>query len=164
MGKEAMGDRDAFETLCWVLFGAVVAVALGLLYFGGPEWLVSGLLWASFALAMPLIYADLRRRWLDIKAYEAAFGWRRLWALLVGTVAFILLFAGIDMWLSNKIGWPEAYGFECSGRGCLVSDLIHSPELLRGGNGYELGLFALLWLFPAIIVVCAIFAIFKRRP
>jgi len=35
--------------------------------------------------------------------------------------------------------------------------------LLRGGSAHELALFALLWLLPAFIVGCAIYAISKRR-
>lgn len=106
---------------------------------------------------------DWMRYFSELKGYRDAFGSLRFWTLLIGTVLFILLFAGADMWLSNEIGWPDSYGFQCRGRGCWIEYLAHSPSLLRGGSVYELALFALLWSMPAIVAGCVIFALLKRR-
>lgn len=99
----------------------------------------------------------------ELKGYHAALGPVRFWCLLLGTVSFSLLLAGADIWLSDKIGWPEAYGFQCHGRGCWLQNWIHSPKLLRGGSPYELGLFALLWWMPAVVGGCLVYALVKRR-
>ena len=98
-----------------------------------------------------------------MSGYALILGPMRFRAIFGGTVVFTLLLAGADMWLASKIGWPEAYGFDCRGRGCWIDNLSHSPKLLRGGSAYEIGLFALLWLLPAVVVGCAVYAIFKRR-
>lgn len=95
-------------------------------------------------------------------------GYRELgplrFSLLMGaTLAVILTAAGIYAWLSEKIGWPDAYGFRCTGRGCLLSNLTHSPRLLEQAGAYELGLFAFIWFLPTFIFGCLVYAYLKRR-
>lgn len=104
----------------------------------------------------------LRHLRMEVTGTPTALGSLRFWLLVAGTVLFILLLAAGNIWLSDKIGWPEAYGFDCRGRGCFFQDLTHSPKLLRVGSGYELGLFALLWSLPAFIAGVLIYALFKR--
>ncbi len=75
----------------------------------------------------------------------------RFWTLLIGMLAFFGAWAGIGIWLEERVGWPDAYGFHCGGRGCLFVDLWHSPSLL-GGNLDELELFAWIWFLPALLI------------
>ena len=124
----------------------------------GALALAASIGWGLFVMWRVLLHLKV-----ELRGYSKILGSFRTWALGVGTVLFILLFAAADIWLSNKIGWPESYGFNCRGRGCWIDNLSHSPELLRGGSSYELGLFALLWLFPAVIIGCAIYALVRRR-
>ena len=119
--------------------------------------LASSICWGLFVM-----WRYLRHLQLELAGPRKVLGSVRFWLLMVGTVLFILLLAAGDIWLSDKIGWPERYGFGCRGRGCFFEDLAHSPQLLRGGSMYELALFALLWLLPAIIVGVLIYALFKR--
>lgn len=98
----------------------------------------------------------------DLRSSHAELGPRRFWLLMFATVTCILVLAGAKMWLEHKTGWPDAYGFHCRGRGCIIDDLIHSPALLRKGGRYEISLFALLWLVPAIVLGAAIVALIKR--
>ncbi|MHA3793598.1 hypothetical protein [Sphingomonas sp. YL-JM2C] len=91
-----------------------------------------------------------------------AIGSKNTWLVMIATVIFILLVATGNIWLANQIGWPEAYGFNCHGRGCILQDMIHSPKLLERGNVYELGLFVLLWLLPTCLVGVLIYALIKR--
>lgn len=99
----------------------------------------------------------------ELRGYHADLGPFRFWAILTGTVLAILLLAGADMWLSDKIGWPEAYGFQCRGRGCLIENWMNSPKLLWGGSASELALFALLWWMPVVVVGCCFYALLRRR-
>ena len=155
-----MGRR--LEITGWSIFGTALVAALVLLQFDGPEWLIATTLWTCFAVAVPLVFVDLRSRWQEMSSYAAVLGPSRFWLLIAGTLVFIALFAGANIWLSDKIGWPEAYGFSCHGRGCWIDDLSHSPMLLRGGSSYELGLFALIWTLPSFLVGCLIYAAIKR--
>ena len=98
----------------------------------------------------------------ELRGYHKALGPVRFWAMLIGTVLVVLLLAGADVWLSDKIGWPEAYGFQCRGRDCWIQNWMHSPKLLRGGSAYELSLFALLWWMPTVVVGCAIYGLRRR--
>lgn len=113
--------------------------------------------WLSF-----VTWRYVRHLRMKLAGTRKSLGTFRFWVLVSGTVLFIMLFAMGGIWLSEKIGWPEAYGFACHGRGCFFQDLANSPMLLRGGSAYELGLFALLWLFPAFLIGLLIYALFKR--
>lgn len=117
---------------------------------------------ASTCWGLFVMWRYLRHLQVELAGTRETLGSVKFWLLVVGTVVFILLLAAGDMWLSDKIGWPEAYGFDCHGRGCFFEDLAHSPRLLRGGSAYELGLFALLWLLPAFLAGVLVYALFKR--
>lgn len=98
----------------------------------------------------------------DLRGAHAALGPIQFWVLIGGTVVAILLLVTADMWLSAKINWPQAYGFNCHGRGCIVHDMVHSPLLLRGGTACELAKFALIWWMPTTFLGCVIYAAIKR--
>lgn len=117
---------------------------------------------ASFGWGLFVMWRYLRHLQLQLTGPRKTLGSVRFWLLIFGTVLFILLLAAGYVWLSSKIGWPEAYGFDCHGRGCFFQDLAHSSKLIRGGSIYELGLFALLWLLPACVVAVLAYALFKR--
>ncbi len=158
-----MNERQVFVTVCCVISGVSLAAALVMMSFGGPKWILIALLSVGFAAFIPIVFSEFRRDWRTISGYLALLGPIRFWAMVVGTVLFILVIAGGYTWLRTEIGWPEVYGFGCRGRGCWIENLIQSYKLLRGGSAPELILFALLWLIPATIVGCAIYAISKRR-
>lgn len=92
---------------------------------------------------------------------HAAIGAARFWAIAVGTIVLIFAFVGIETWLSGKIGWPEAYGFQCHRR-CLYTKLGHSLQLL-GGDGYAWSLFALYWSAPALVLGSLCIGFWRRR-
>ncbi len=123
----------------------------------------------ALALAMSIgwglfvMWRLLRHVTGELGQHRKALGTARTWAMVIGTILFILLWAASEVWLSNRIGWPESYGFACHGRGCLLQDLYHSPLLLNGGNAYELGLFAILWALPGCIGAAIIYALLKRH-
>lgn len=129
---------------------------------GSYPMLAALALTASICWGLFVMWRYLRHLRLELASPRKALGSVRFWLLTLGTVLFILLLAAGNIWLSGKIGWPEAYGFDCHGRGCFFQDLAHSPQLLRGGSMYELGLFALLWLLPAFIVGVLIYALLKH--
>jgi hypothetical protein len=86
----------------------------------------------------------------------------RFWGLMIGVLAFIGGWTALDMWLSDKTGWPDAYGFHCRGRGCTLDNLWHSPALLHRHDPYELGLFASIWFLPAVVAGAALYALVKK--
>ncbi len=108
-------------------------------------------------------------RWLDDqRGLYHTLGPARYWTIMVGTVVFCIGFGTLVWWLSEKIGWPDAYGFQCRGKGCLFLELWHSPSLLQNPNGYALALFAALWFIPAttgiaVTIILARRALIRRR-
>jgi hypothetical protein len=82
--------------------------------------------------------------------------------LFGGLTVFIVGFGTIGWWIADIIGWPDAYGFHCRGKGCLWIELGHSYKLLRAATLYELLLFAWLWFFPASTVTTIIFILTRR--
>ena len=80
-----------------------------------------------------------------------------------GLLGVVLGMALLHGWLARHIGWPEAFGFRCHGRGCWIDDLYYSPQLLKAGNGYALALFALIWSIPGIAGVWAATILIARR-
>lgn len=83
--------------------------------------------------------------------------------LFVGTLtSAIVVYATIGWWLSNKIGWPDRFGFHCQGRGCLWVELYHSPRLLEARRRDELILFAWMWLIPVTMAVASLVVVLKR--
>ncbi|QNO29262.1 hypothetical protein EEB18_010180 [Sphingopyxis sp. OPL5] len=98
----------------------------------------------------------------ETKALYSTLGPIRFSILMGGMIAFGLAFAGAEAWLSGKLNWPEAFGFQCRGRGCLFTKMGHSGQLLEAGGAYAWGLFALYWAMPAI-AICAVIVIRLRR-
>ena len=98
----------------------------------------------------------------ELKESYRQLGLVRFCLFFGGLLAFLLGWAAAHFWLADKIGWPEAYGFQCRGRGCMWVEIWHSPALLKGGDAYELGMFALIWWLPALVVGCLIYALLKR--
>lgn len=93
--------------------------------------------------------------------------WRELgplrFFLLTGMVcALVAGFIIAYIALARPIGWPEAYGVTCRGRGCLFDELWHSPRLLHGGSGGELAMFAFLWFMPATAAITLAWAAIRR--
>ena len=120
---------------------------------------------ASFGWGLFVMSRLVRHLSLQRKGNGKSFGLLRSSLLMLGTILFIIVWGTGDWWLSSKIGWPQAYGFQCYVRGCYFEYLAHSPKLLVGGRAYELGLFALLWSIPACAVVALIyfFTRYRRR-
>ena len=116
----------------------------------------------SISWGLFVAWRYLRHLQVELAGPRKILGTGKFWLLMGGTIMFVLLLAGGQIWLSDKIEWPNAYGFDCQGRGCFFEDLAHSPELLRGGSIYELALFALLWLLPVILISVLVYALFKR--
>lgn len=98
----------------------------------------------------------------DLKAYHAALGPRRFWLTMAATLVLIGVLSGLNIWLDEVTGWPDAYGIHCHGRGCTFTYLYHSPQLLRGGSAYEIVLFALIWLLPAFLLGVGGYALIRR--
>ena len=99
----------------------------------------------------------------DLKDAYAALGPLRFWTIMGATLAFILAFVALETWLSAKLGWPEAFGFECPRRGSLLTKMGHSERLLEVGGAYAWGLFALYWAMPTIAAGYVAVVRFKRR-
>lgn len=68
----------------------------------------------------------------------------------------------VHMWLAEQVGWPDAYGFHCHGRGCFWIEMAHSYKLLKTAQIYELLLFAWLWLIPATTLSMIGFVLTRR--
>lgn len=103
----------------------------------------------------------------EMRGYYEVMGPARFLIFFGGLTAVIVAFGTIGWWLGEVIGWPDDYGFRCSGRGCYWLYLIESPKLLRSGGAYEISLFAWIWFIPAgtstMIVWVLIRRFLKRR-
>lgn len=78
-----------------------------------------------------------------------------------GTLAAILAVAIPLIVLSERVGWPEAYGFSCR-RKCLALHMWYSPKLLEGGSADELLLFLVIWSIP-LLTAGAVITVLARR-
>lgn len=123
--------------------------------------LTAGVSWGLF-----VIWRLVRQMVLAAIHDSGSIGRTRYWLTAVGTVLFLVLPATGGWWLSSKIGWPEAYGFQYHGRSSVFQGLSHSPQLLRGGSAYEVELFVLLWFFPvcAVCVLVGFVTLGRRGP
>lgn len=117
----------------------------------------ASLSWGAFVLWR--LFRHLRPQ---LAAFKTLLGAPRFWTLLLGTVFFILFIAIAQVRLSSRLNWPEAYGFNCSGRGCLLDEIYHSPRLLSGGTFLEIALFAVLWIVPAGVAAALLYALIRR--
>lgn len=79
-----------------------------------------------------------------------------------GTLAAILALAVPYVILSEKLGWPEAYGVNCP-RKCGALIIWHSPRLLAGGSADEVLLFGVIWAVPLIAAVIMLLFILRRK-
>ena len=86
----------------------------------------------------------------------------RFIATFLSVLAIILSFVALQVWLEGITGWPEAYGFHCHGK-CMIQNLWHSPALLHRATLSELGLFALIWFMPVLLLAVLIYALLKKR-
>jgi hypothetical protein len=91
----------------------------------------------------------------QLREYYQTVGLLRFSIIMLAIIALIFGYASLIWWLSEKTGWREAYGFRCN-RKCWLTDLYHSPALLRQGGLYELAFFATLWLIPLTVSVTII--------
>ncbi len=81
--------------------------------------------------------------------------------LLTSAIIAYGLFVG---WAGDRIGWPEAYGFQCHGRkGCIFVQLAHSYKLLQTPTADELLLFAVLWAIIGPAILAALFIVVRRK-
>lgn len=96
-------------------------------------------------------------------------GWWRSSVLIVLVLGYIFGLAALDLWLSARTGWREAYGFSCHGR-CIVEDLHYSARLLVQHTPCEIAQFVLIWHLPVIailatgaMVIHAVRTVLRRR-
>ena len=90
--------------------------------------------------------------------------WRQMhkpmfWVIILCVLGWIAL----GVWLQERIGWPDRYGFHCHGRGCWIDDMWHSPALIHGGHWGEYALFAWLWSMPAFVITVLIRSKLRNR-
>jgi hypothetical protein len=102
----------------------------------------------------------------DLAAAYRQLGPLRFTLIAGGTIALILTFTLAFVILSDRIGWPENYGFTCR-RKCVLDHMWHSPKLLAGGARDELLLFFVIWSIPlagaVFIVPSVLMRLIKRR-
>lgn len=75
------------------------------------------------------------------------------------TVAYVMF----GMWASDRIGWPEAYGFRCQGRGCVFIQMAQSYKLLQSPTLDELIVFAWLWAIIGPAIIAAVIIVIRRK-
>ncbi|OYW16061.1 MAG: hypothetical protein B7Z39_02595 [Novosphingobium sp. 12-64-8] len=92
-----------------------------------------------------------------IEEYRAL-GALRFWALMAALLAWV----GGGMWLQYVIGWPDDFGFHCRGKGCLLSDLWHSPALVERGGVLNWALFIYFWTVPAVMAGSLAIVLWRR--
>lgn len=102
------------------------------------------------------------RWWQDQKALHSQMGRGRFVLFYCAIFAVVAAYGGAIFWLSREVGWPESYGFSCSGK-CVVVYLWHSPALLQGANLSAIALFVLIWLIPTVTGVLVAFITIKRK-
>jgi len=83
----------------------------------------------------------------------------KFFGIMFGILAWVV----IGTWLSISLDWPDAYGFHCSGRGCMFEDLWYSPRLIEAGHHslMEIGLFVWEWTLPAIFLGFLVWALVR---
>ncbi|MEG3145040.1 hypothetical protein U1839_10305 [Sphingomonas sp. RT2P30] len=88
----------------------------------------------------------------------------------IGGSASWLLLTAIVLWLGGgailreKVGWPEHYGFQCHGRGCMIDEMGHSLALVRQGGFLPDLLFIDIWSIFAIPLALFAWTKLRRRP
>ena len=161
-----MLGRHPLRTIGWAVTCCTAAGMAVVVGGNGPDWLFKSLFIVFLFTAAGLArFGNLVRTWKEARQHYALLGPIRSWVILLSTILFFPLLIGGQSWLSSYLGWPEAYGFTCSEpeRYCIGLEWSHSGLLLQNGDPYELGLFALLWAFPAAFVGFVIWVIIKGR-
>jgi len=102
-------------------------------------------------------------RYSDLKRHHTTAGPRLFWIAAITVVTLIANLGGLEIWLSAKTGWPDAFGFRCHGRSCMIEKLYHSPSLLRRGGSYDIALFAVLWALPALMLIVGVVTSIRGR-
>jgi hypothetical protein len=80
------------------------------------------------------------------------------WASIVGMLAWL----AIGLRLESITDFPDAYGFHCSGRGCLYREIWNSGVLLKDPDFYEICLFIWLWSLPAVVAGSLVYRGIKK--
>ncbi len=90
---------------------------------------------------------------------------------ILGTGGCVLALAGItgwiglEVWLDERLGWPDRYSHPCHlVRGCWIHDLWFSPALLRHGGALEMLLFATMWTPILIAIAVTVRYRWSERP
>jgi hypothetical protein len=94
----------------------------------------------------------------ELKESYRKLGAFNFWATMICLFGWTSI--GISLQRINN--YPDAYGFQCSGRGCLYREIWNSPVLLRDPDAFEIGLFAWLWSMPATVVGALIYAAVRK--
>jgi hypothetical protein len=94
----------------------------------------------------------------ELKESYRKLGSKKFWLLMIATFSWI----GSGVALETKLDFPDAYGFTCSGKGCLLIEVWRSPVLLHHSSWYEFALFALIWTMPALHADALIYAAVRK--
>lgn len=100
--------------------------------------------------------------WRALKELCQEIGVFRVAALFLVIGTPLLAFAALSIWLAERVGWPEDYGFQCR-RKCVVSYMWHSPALLRDPSAASVALFVLIWAIPAGTLLVIAFVLVRRK-
>lgn len=98
----------------------------------------------------------------DLVAAYRQLGPVRFSLMAGGTLAAILALVLPYVILSEKLGWPEAYGVNCP-RKCGALIIWHSPRLLAGGSADEVLLFGVIWAVPLVAAVIILLFMLRRK-
>jgi hypothetical protein len=89
---------------------------------------------------------------------------------ILGTTGCLMIVGGIvswialTVWLSDRLGWPDAYGYPCHlARGCWLQGLWDSSALLSHGGTLSYVLFVVLWLPQTAIITGYIYSFLQKR-
>lgn len=99
--------------------------------------------------------SSMMKTFTDLAAAYRELGPLRFSLIAGGTLAAIIVFTLAYVALSERVGWPEAYGFSCS-RKCAGPVIWHSPKLLENGSAAEVLLFLVIWSIPLSAVAIAV--------
>lgn len=102
-------------------------------------------------------------RYSDLKRHHTTNEPCLFWIAAIAAVTLIATLGGLEIWLSAKTGWPHSFGFRCQGRSCMITELYHSPSLLRRGGSYDIALFAVLWSLPALMLIVGVVRSIRGR-
>jgi len=90
--------------------------------------------------------------------------WRQMHTVQFWVVVVVIIgWVSLGVWLQERIGWPDRYGFHCHGKGCWIDDMWHSPALIRGGHWGEYALFAWIWSLPLVVIGLILWTAQRKR-